>query len=239
MTMFYGKYRLTRAQLREVVRRAELLDNTDPDVISESDLRAISREIGISESALYRALATLQDDESVAIWKRPASTAIATWFGGAGAAIGLSVVAGPMPQPFLAYTALGTLICLTCVSATLGFEARSSLAQRRFQLGNLALWAGWGFTAGTMGHYELAIPGFVIGTVAAAVGWFANRRRENPTTGSVVRSAPEDAEPIAESTWRDKLAALWAVLHRKAVQHLATGGSAGPLPSVNQAPNVG
>ena len=226
MTMFYGKHRLTRAQLREVIRRAELLDTTDPDIISESDLRAISREVGISESALYRALATLQEDENpVGIWKRPSSTAVATWFGGAGAAIGLSMVAGPMPQPFLAYTALGTLISLTCVSATLGFDARSSLAQRRFQLGNLGLWAGWGFTAGTMGHYEVAIPGFVIGTVAAFVGWLANRREE-PTTGSPLVPGQELAEPVAKSSWRDKLATLWTVFHRNAVRQRATVGLA-------------
>jgi hypothetical protein len=224
--MFHGKYRLTRAQLREVIRRAELLDNSDPDVISESDLRAISREVGISESALYRALATLQEDEyPVAIWKRPSSAAVATWFGGAGAAIGLSAVAGPIPQPFLAYTALGTLIGLTCVSAMLGFDARSSLAQRRFQLGNLGLWAGWGFTAGTMGHYEVAIPGFVIGAVAAFVGWLANRRREEPTTGSPLVPRQERAEPVARSSWRDKLATLWTVFHRKAVQHSWTGAA--------------
>lgn len=208
MTMFHGKRRLTTEQVRDVVRRAELLDRHDMETISEEELRSIASDLGISEMALHRALATIPTVvESVPIWKRPASVAVSAWLGGAAAAIALSLISGPLPHPYLAYTTLGTLIGLTCVSASLGFEAKTSIAQRRFQLGNLALWSGWGFTTATFGHYEVAIPGFVIGAAAALVGWLANRSSTSSEQASDVGGSPGiPPQDTAKAGWRAKLA---------------------------------
>lgn len=210
MTMFYGKRRLTAEQVRDVVRRAELLDREDLETITEDEVRAIASELGISEAALQRALATMPVPvERTPAWKQPATVAVIAWLGGAGAAIGLSeVVAGPLKQPYVAYTALSTLIALTCVSASLGFEARTPLAQRRFQLGNLALWSGFGFTAGTMGYYELAIPGFVVGTAAAFIGWVSNRLVGSAPSGNDIRSPTDSSDGGSKHGWRSKLARL-------------------------------
>lgn len=210
MTMFHGKRRLTAEQVRDVVRRAELLDRQDLETITEDEVGAIASELGISEVALQRALAPMSVPvERTPAWKQPATVAVIAWFGGAGAAIGLAeVVASPLKQPYVAYTALSTLIALTCVSASLGFKARTSLAHRRFQLGNLALWSGFGFAAGTIGYYDLAIPGFVIGTAAAFIGWVATRVVGSaPSAGDSTRPT-DSSDAGSKDGWRSRLARL-------------------------------
>lgn len=212
MTMFYGKRRLTTEQVRDVIRRAELLDRQDLETISEDDIRTIAGDLGISEEALQRAMATVPIvAEPTPGHRQPATTAVIAWFGGATAAMGLSKLAGPLPQPYLAYTALSTLIALTCVSASLGFKARSALAQRRFQLGNLALWSGFGFVTGTFGHYELAVPGFVLGAAAAIIGFVANRVVGPPMSTDHGAGPSGATDTDSGAGWRSILARL---LHR-------------------------
>jgi hypothetical protein len=185
--------RVTRNDLRRITRRAAELDLARQDLLTESEVREIASELGISESAVVRAMeeeVTHHASSNLTDRVRTGHARLMLIAGLPGFALGtlvtvVSKAASSVAGPWV----------LGSVAAVIALSVYGEKPQRRFQVRNAAFWIGlaatWCVVFGVPGDLFQVVAGWgaVTSVLGGIVVWARNKlSRGSPNPANAVWS---------------------------------------------------
>ncbi len=141
----------SEAAFKTILERAMELEQARTGGISEREVHLISKELGISHVSVERAIAELRAKSDVLVEpRRVARTTswtihVVTFGTGALAALLASGATGVFMSPYRDVVTVSLLVGLQAIGVIVAVLYRGPSKQERFQLANIAMWAGMFF----------------------------------------------------------------------------------------------